>query len=113
MVVFSLGSIWKTSQLAKVITTGETVKAIMVFGKMGSFMDKESRRCQTVQYSAATGLKELLKDMGHARILMEVNTLESFLMAVLMVKEKKFLLMDQSTKENGSKVKQRAMGQRH
>ena len=54
-VVFSLESIRKITQLGRVFTTGRMVKAITVSGRMGSFMDKESRRCQTGQYSTATG----------------------------------------------------------
>lgn len=80
---------------------------------MGSFMDKESRKCQTGQYSMETGLEVRLRDMGHVLILTVVNTLVSFLTALLMVKAGKFFLMDPSTKEDGSKVKQGVMGQRH
>jgi hypothetical protein len=60
-----------------------------------------------------TGLEVRLRDMGHVLILTVVNTLVSFLTALLMVKAGKFFLMDPSTKEDGSKVKQGVMGQRH
>ena len=63
------------------------MKGMKVNGKMGNFMGKALRLCQTAPFLMVNGSKADPLDQACASIQMELNTLETGLMGNLMVKE--------------------------